>query len=247
MFAADDIVRLLYANGARSDSYDDLGRYSAQLASLRTLDHAAVFFETPPLFKAVDLFGRNALHYAVGSGHLDLVEKVFELCGQNANVRDHDGWTPLMWATRLSRRGFGGDENGTELEAIVRFLLSKDADIWVRGCGRGGKLEGPNTWSPLKVARYHGCSDTILQLLTPRACTGDGCDNAAAGLDSLRCQHHAFATEDASDVDPSSSSGSVGMVNPVRPLSDWNESFDATKQGRRRMDTFCNGCLYVSV
>lgn len=45
---------------------------------------------------------------------------------------------------------------------LIQHLIHHGADLWARV--RSRKAE----WSPLKIARYIGVSDTICDILTPR-------------------------------------------------------------------------------
>ncbi len=84
-------------------------------------------------------------------------------------MRDINGWTPLLWAARIS---YAWEKTSRERESIIRLLLDRGADLWVRGDG----LREDREWSPLKLARYYGADKNIIQLLIPeikqRECGG---------------------------------------------------------------------------
>ncbi|WYZ42156.1 hypothetical protein EsH8_V_001051 [Colletotrichum jinshuiense] len=68
------------------------------------------------------------------------------------NDKDADGWTPLMWAVR----------HNEEDADCVQFLLDHGADLWVTD------TQSDRKWTPLKIARYFGAYDPVLELLTPK-------------------------------------------------------------------------------
>ncbi|KAF5990273.1 ankyrin protein 1 [Fusarium bulbicola] len=57
-------------------------------------------------FAVTDVAGRVPLFYAVMTGDIELVEVVFERServGISIEVKDDDGWTPLLWAALAAR------------------------------------------------------------------------------------------------------------------------------------------------
>jgi ankyrin repeat protein len=220
LFSSAATVELLIDKEADINVNDDVGRNPAQLASLRTLDHVSLLSKHPWLFKSPDKMGRTAIHYAVASGDIKVVRRVFELSGCSIDEKDLDGWTPLMWAVRCQFMGGkkrSGEELGDGLEEIVRFLVEeKDADLWVRARGPPDR-----EWSPLKLARYHGASRAILSLLKPKMSTTEGFDDRSQiGSQSER-------------------SGKVGG-------EEWDKSWHYSKRGIWEERLFCSTCLFVS-
>lgn len=156
-----DTIKLLLGKGARTSLRDVMCWNPAQLVSFRTTEHVEIFDTEAyrPLFLDRDVLGRTALHYAVVSGRLDLVKRVYELSGGEVDQKDNDGWTPLMWAVRICGRW----STSTDQQAdIIQFLKDKGADLWARGEGLLGR-----GWSPLKVARYYGAPSDITGMLVP--------------------------------------------------------------------------------
>jgi ankyrin repeat protein len=155
------IIKFLIEKGADIPVEDVMGRNPAQLASLRTTEHVELFDaeEYRRLFSERDALGRTALHYAVVSGRLDLVKRVYDLSGRKVDIADYDGWTPLMWAARTCRQWGTSTFEQTE---IIQFLKDEGANLWVRG---EGLLNGG--WSPLKVARYYEAPTEITRMLVP--------------------------------------------------------------------------------
>lgn len=54
---------------------------------------------------AVDEDGRTLLHWASGSGHLEIVESLLANFKANPNTHDEEGWTPLLSACSAGRLG----------------------------------------------------------------------------------------------------------------------------------------------
>lgn len=158
---APDTIRFLLDKGAEASTEDIMQWNPAQLVSLRTTEHMNIFDieEYRSLFSKRDALGRTALHYAVVSGRLDLVKRVYELSGKEANQKDNDGWTPLMWAVRFCVRWSTSTDQRAD---IIQFLKDEGADLWARGEGLLGR-----GWSPLKVARYYGVPPDIIEMLVP--------------------------------------------------------------------------------
>jgi ankyrin repeat protein len=154
---------------------DALGRNPAHMASLRTLAHVELLRDSPALFSQKDILGRNALHYAVGSGRLDVVKRVLDFPGIIADEQDTDNWTPLMWAARCHQNSQSlPEDGGNEYYEIMKFLIeTHHANRSITSKPSRGR-----TWSPLKLARYHGASEEIQTILNPRNGTqtpeGDG-------------------------------------------------------------------------
>ncbi|KAI1125692.1 ankyrin repeat-containing domain protein [Nemania abortiva] len=161
LMSSATVVRMLLNNGANVNFTDAIDRNPAQMASLRTVDMVELYADKPELFIRKDFLGRNALHYAVGSGRLDVVKKVLKLSStsEGADVRDGDGWTPLMWALRIKTRTFSPDGIGGEQEAIIRFLV-EDHNANTRLHAEGWR----QIWSPIKLAKYHGVTNEIINI-----------------------------------------------------------------------------------
>ncbi|KAJ8067219.1 hypothetical protein OCU04_004583 [Sclerotinia nivalis] len=158
------LVKFLLDKGAKSDVADWMGRKPIHLAALRTIDHWNLLAEDN-LLEAEDQLKRIPLHYAVVSGKIDLAKAVLEcsiavLGPTVVNYPDCDNWTPIMWAVRTC------GEWGTTMDGqpeIIKLLLSNGANLWMKGEGLD------RAWSPLRVARYYGAREEVIELLTPRA------------------------------------------------------------------------------
>ncbi|OHE98097.1 hypothetical protein CORC01_06611 [Colletotrichum orchidophilum] len=67
-------------------------------------------------------------------------------------AKDKDGWTPLMWSAKGNYNNFD----------VPKALLERGASLWTMA-------EGPaQRWSPLKISRYYGATDDMIELLTPK-------------------------------------------------------------------------------
>ena len=154
-----DVVNslLLRQDAAINSMSDRIGRLPIHFALYRTLDIVQRL-----IGEGADLFGqdfmqRNALHFAVVSGRLDIVQYVLEQRKELVHHPDIDGWTPLFWAVRYCGSWRTEDSNRT---TIIEELLSCGADRMLLGHGIGSE------WTPYKLAiYYYGLDESILQLL----------------------------------------------------------------------------------
>jgi ankyrin repeat protein len=95
------------------------------------------------------------LHYAVANGQLDIAEEVLarsERVGISVDVKDNDGWTPLLWVARASttqRQLHPTDPMTTD---TVSFLLERGADPTIEGLG----FSAP---SPASQSAYYSGAD----------------------------------------------------------------------------------------
>merc|ERR1712093_62478 len=102
--------------------------------------------------------GISAMHWAVVSGSLEVVERVYSLSRRLLDQPDNDGWTPLLWAARGCVTVYKETPSNAQ-EQIMSFLMDQGADPLVKGKGLD------RTWTPIQVARYHGIDDEIIQFL----------------------------------------------------------------------------------
>lgn len=225
---------------------DSLGRNPAHLASLRTVNHVKLIATAAPigskLFSKRDMFNRTALHYAVGSGRLNVVKEVLDVISAECDCAkpiieadDTDGWTPLMWAARTrsyETPGLSGDDIGGEQEAIVRFLVEeKGANLRVH-VSRFGQ-----DWSPLKLAKYHGASFPTLELLVPSRCEVTSCLHTRA-IGSKFCLDHSVSEANPAMAEGSDDGDSEGILD---------SRFYDSKKAQWRYGEFCAACLFVSL
>ncbi|KAF5125249.1 Ankyrin-1 [Metarhizium anisopliae] len=146
------IVKSLLDRKVSIDVQDSCGRKPAHVASYNSLEVLALLRVPDSDFAIKDAVGRVPLHYAVLSGQVDLLKEVLARSmrvGVDVNVRDKDGWTPLLWAARAANIVVWEDRRAAHHDEIVTFLLDNGADPCVSGRGPLGD------WTALEVAQYH--------------------------------------------------------------------------------------------
>jgi ankyrin repeat protein len=139
---------------------DALERLPIHYASFRTLEHVQLLLKGGADLRSKNKMGQTPLHIAVLTGRVDLVEFILSKVKDCINDQDSDGWTPLLWACRVC--GEWGTPSTIQPQ-IIQLLISNGADLWTRGLG------WDQEWSPIKLAMYHGASDEVIQLLTPKS------------------------------------------------------------------------------
>jgi ankyrin repeat protein len=157
-----EMVKLILEKGAKIDVKDGMGRVAIHFAVARSMENFQLILDAGGDVEARDKMGRTALHWAAIGGLVDVVARVISLSRGLVDQADNDGWTPLLWAVR------GCDTSqkiarSSEQREIIKVLLDRGADPFIRGKGLDRE------WSPVKVARYHGTDDAILQLLMEKA------------------------------------------------------------------------------
>ena len=158
-----NVVDLLIRRGADVSLRDKIGRWPVQFALYRTIEHVKCLCDRGPdqtsaQLLVKDSMQRNALHFAVVSGRLDLVKYVIDKQSGLSKEKDCDGWTPLFWAVRVCHIW---DTQTSERAQIIQELLDDGADIMVMAKGID------RLWSPYTLARYHGLEADIIALLQP--------------------------------------------------------------------------------
>ncbi|KAL3292884.1 ankyrin repeat protein [Colletotrichum asianum] len=151
-----DILEYLIHHDANVNVHDDLGRRTVHYLSGRV----RWFFTMRPLrvlakfgadLMVKDHFGRTALHFIAGSNDLDLLKFFLKRLPEvhDINLKDNDGWTPLMWACRTS----------TRTKVIDSLVKDYGADIWA--------ISFDGEWSARKLACLSNQSDESKSLLQP--------------------------------------------------------------------------------
>ncbi|GJC96275.1 ankyrin repeat protein [Colletotrichum higginsianum] len=155
----NNVLEYLVRHGANINVSDDLGRrplhyliflsrWFSQARPVRVLlkaHHVEI--------QAADKFGRTALHWVAGSGDLKLFELILRKLpkGYDINVRDSDGWTPLMWACRTPQ--------SAPIPIINQMVTTLGADIFC--------LSTDGQWSAMKLACLSNQEEEIKKLLQP--------------------------------------------------------------------------------
>ncbi|KAM0445935.1 hypothetical protein ACHAO4_009645 [Trichoderma viride] len=149
------LIQYLIRHGADVGIFDSQGRHASHyIAALMTWDSGIfkLLVNAGADLQAPDNLGRTPLHLAAGYGYLNGVEALLKRLPKNTdiNVRDRDGWTPLMWSCKFDMRN----------SPVANQLVQKyGADIWAKS--NDGK------WSALKIACFSGWSDFTRELLQP--------------------------------------------------------------------------------
>ncbi|KAI0393159.1 ankyrin repeat-containing domain protein [Xylariaceae sp. FL0594] len=134
---------------------DDTGRTPLHMALYRTREHVELLLEHGADLGAVYVIQRNALHYGVLSGQLDIVKLVLDKLPGLVNEPDDHGLTPLLWALRLTDR-WGARRS--QMRDIIKELIDRGAHRLVRGVGV------IRTWTPMQVADYYSWSEEVTEL-----------------------------------------------------------------------------------
>lgn len=132
------LFRYLIRHGANVKLVDNMGRHAIHHAIPLfpgNRQRFRIFKESSEDFLAPDNYGRTPLHITAAFGFLgDLGWFLRHVPALDLNVRDADGWTPLMWACKLDRTNF----------SMVTRLIRLGADIWAKS--------NDGQWSALKLA-----------------------------------------------------------------------------------------------
>lgn len=153
-----DMASKLTARGIDVNAEDRIGRKPIHFALYRTLDMVEYLIDAGAQLESKDRMGRGPLHFAVVSGDPNIVDFVLRRWPQLAHERDHDDWTPLLWAIRVCGLW---DTKSSERATIIQLLLKYGADPLVEGDGLDRK------WTAYGLATYYGLDDAILDLVTP--------------------------------------------------------------------------------
>lgn len=159
-----DVIKLLIQHGANPADRDEIGRSPVHLACYNLLEAVEALNPSDQDFAARDKLGRVPLHFAVLSGQLELLKYVLErskLAGVDIDVRDDDGWTPLLWAARgIDVYTWGPNQRDIRAKEVIGFLLENAADTSAVGYVRQDfeKMQDQD-WSASDVAAYHGLLD----------------------------------------------------------------------------------------
>ncbi|KAF4990445.1 hypothetical protein FDECE_14386 [Fusarium decemcellulare] len=157
---------ILEQKGGTINVKDDLDRTPIHFAALSGIPNFEAILNRGGDITAKDKMGRTALHWAAQPGSSQVVEKTISLLSDKTEIDapDIDGWTPLCWAVRGTAswphsvvQGRAGEPE--EQIKVIKLLLENGANRTVVATTGGEK------WTPLKIARFSGCSDEVIQLL----------------------------------------------------------------------------------
>ncbi|KAF5635889.1 ankyrin repeat [Fusarium sp. NRRL 52700] len=115
------LVRFLIRRNIRLDVSDNQGRRAVHFACTSLLAHSLkALVSAGADIQSADKFGRKPIHFAASNPYYECLEYLLETLGEtDIDVKDHDQWTPLMWAARSG--------NGS-----VETLVERGADLWAR-------------------------------------------------------------------------------------------------------------------
>ncbi|UKZ73022.1 hypothetical protein TrVFT333_000661 [Trichoderma virens FT-333] len=156
-------IKTLLDKGAMVNVLDPMGRLPIHAAAFHGIDNFDAILGAGGDITARDGMGRTALHWAAQPGRFQVVEKIISLLPNKKAIDepDIDGWTPLCWAARGPNNWLDQEHAGEpqELVKVIKLLLENGADRSVQVSVGGQK------WTPLKVARFSGADEEVIELL----------------------------------------------------------------------------------
>lgn len=159
MMQRESFVRLFLELGARADVKDTHGRSPVHLAAHGGIGNLRAILEDGGDPEALDGMQRTPVHYAAFGARAQALDFLLSSLGSKyVDVPDIDGWTPLCWAAFCVRDGMEITESCDQLKTI-RVLLERGADRFIVAAGP------LRSWTPIKIARYCGASDVVIELL----------------------------------------------------------------------------------
>ncbi|KAF4999620.1 hypothetical protein FGRMN_2368 [Fusarium graminum] len=154
-----EYIKLLLERGASVDVKDPMGRKPVHMACYNSLEAFSALEIPDSDFVSRDVVGRVPLHYAVSSGQTDLVEEVIARSarvGVDINVKDNDGWTPLLWAARSSHALRSPNQDDALTTDVVTLLIEKGADLE----NRVPAFSSQAPQSVSQIAYYHNADES---------------------------------------------------------------------------------------
>jgi hypothetical protein len=137
---------------------DILGRRPIHFALYKELELVEYLCAKGADIFDLDLMERNALHFAVASGRLDVVKYTLDINPDFVHAGDCDGWTPTFWAVREC---LYWDTETNQRGAIIEELIARGASITIQAQGLDRQ------WTAFELARYYDLSYDITKLLIP--------------------------------------------------------------------------------
>jgi ankyrin repeat protein len=161
-WSTPEMVKLILEKDANIEVKDEMGRAAIHFAAAQIPELFQKILDAGADVDVRDKMHRTAIHWATIGGVIDTIERVLSLSRGIVDQADIDGWTPLLWAARGCGR-YNKPTTSNAQKKIIKLLLDRGADPCVRWKGLDRE------WSPVKVARYHGVDDAVVQLLMAKA------------------------------------------------------------------------------
>ncbi|CAG1991720.1 unnamed protein product, partial [Fusarium graminearum] len=147
------LLNYFIRHGADLEIADDQGLLTCHYAAMRrglAGQMLKFVFKSSNPFQARDDYDRTPLHFASTNAWRDSEMVLKRLPNDfNVNVKDCDGWTPLMWACRWK----------DSWETAQHLVQDYGADIWA--------VSNDGQWSPLKLAYFAGIQEQFEGILEP--------------------------------------------------------------------------------
>ncbi|EHK25623.1 ankyrin repeat protein [Trichoderma virens Gv29-8] len=156
-----ELVESLIRHKADCSVADSLGRRPVHFIAAMYSDEDLVrlISKSGTDMQAPDSFGRTPLHLVAGFGYRYTLRALVSTLPKefDVNVKDADGWTPLMWACKLDASNWGVVEDLVEMYNADISVTSTDGQ-----------------WSPLKLACFSDMEPETQELLKPLGGSGEG-------------------------------------------------------------------------
>ena len=179
-----DVVRMMLEKGVTIDVKNEMGMMAVHFAARRSTEIFRTILECGADVEVSDKLGRTALHWASVGGMFHVINRVLSESKSLVDQGDGNGWTPLLWAAR-------GTASASAQEEVLKLLLDSGANP----CVRARIMD--ETWSPVKVARYHGQNRRVIELLEEKA---KEMLEATNGEDTWNEKDHASRKADRKDA-----------------------------------------------
>lgn len=148
------LVKFLIKRNVRLNVSDSQGRRAIHFACMSTvtpMDAVKALVKAGEDVDAPDKFGRRPIHFAASNVECLLWDYIEELQTSHVDVKDLDGWTPLMWAARSGA------------PYIIHMLVDGNADVWAQS----NSIRRQDQWSALKLANFAGRPAWAIESLVP--------------------------------------------------------------------------------
>ena len=161
-YSSPEVVALMLEKGTSIDIRDPMGRMAIHFAAAGSMENFQLILRSGADVEVTDKTSRTALHWASTSGMAPVVNHIISLSRGLVDQVDCDGWSPLLWAARGCDSSLRNISSSAQ-EGVIQLLLDRGADPCVT------TKELDRSWSPVKVARYHGADSRVIQLLEESA------------------------------------------------------------------------------